>query len=210
MNIAILGAGNVGSRLGKVWANNGHNVSYGLRNPADPKYQSLAGPNARLATVREATQSAEYIVLATPWGEGGSATRQTLQDAGQLQGKILIDCTNPLKADLSGLQVGTTTSGGELVASWAPGASVYKAFNTTGADNMSPDTKYPQRPVMFVAGDDEGHKPFVMMLVSEIGFDARDVGPLSMARTLEPLALLWIHLAVYQKYGTHFAFSLMD
>ena len=71
------------------------------------------------------------MFLTTLWG----AAEQAIANAGDLTGKIVVDCTNPIGAD--GLLVGTTTSAGESVAGWATGASVVKAFNTTGSDNMA-------------------------------------------------------------------------
>jgi predicted dinucleotide-binding enzyme len=52
------------------------------------------------------------------------------------------------------LVVGHSISGGELIAQWAPGAAVFKTFNTTGFNNMADLSGYPDTPVMFVAGDD--------------------------------------------------------
>jgi len=80
----------------------------------------------------------EVILLATPW----SGTEQALRSAGNLSGKIVLDATNPLKADLSGLALGHTTSGGEQVAAWAAGAKVVKIFNTTGFGNMENRQSY--------------------------------------------------------------------
>jgi 8-hydroxy-5-deazaflavin:NADPH oxidoreductase len=208
MNIAILGGGHVGGALGKSWAGRGHAIHFGLRNPADPKYRQLAaggGLHITLATVAEASKAAEIVVVATPW----PAAKQALADASPLAGKIIIDCTNPLKSDLSGLEVGHTTSAAEQIAGWAQGGQVVKTFNHTGAGNMANPGRYPLRPVMFVCGDDAHAKKTVLDLVQDIGFDAIDAGPLTMARELEPLAMLWISLALKQKLGPNIAFALM-
>ena len=208
MNIAILGGGHVGAALGKAWAGRGHAVYFGLRNPADPKYGGLSaggGLHITLARVADAAKAAEVIVLATPW----PATKQALADAAPVAGKIVIDCTNPFKADLSGLEIGHTTSAGEQVAGWATGAHVVKTFNHTGAGNMGNPGRYPLRPVMFVCGGDAASKKTVLELVQGIGFDAIDAGALVVARDLEPLAALWINLAVKQKLGPNIAFALM-
>lgn len=126
-----------------------------------------------------------------------------------LAGKVLIDATNPLLADLSGLAVGANTSGAEMVASWAPGARVVKAFNTIGANIMA-NTKFAAGPpVLFYCGEDAGAKKVVHDLASGLGFDARDAGPLTQARVLEPFALLWVSLAYPQGYGREIAFQLM-
>src|SRR3954451_15002866 len=135
MKIGIIGAGNVGGTLGRRWAERGHDVLFGVRHPDDDKTRRLVaavGPRAQAGTVAEAASFGEVVVLATPW----PATEAAIRQAGDLTGKALIDCTSPLKPDLSGLEVGFNTSGAERVAGWASGAKVVKAFNTTGSNNM--------------------------------------------------------------------------
>jgi predicted dinucleotide-binding enzyme len=202
MRIAIIGAGNVGRALGQGWEKRGHQVRYGVRNPADPKYRDLP-----TATPREAVADADAIVLATPW----PATEDAVRGLGDLAGRIVIDCTNPLgmQPDGLGLVFGYDTSGGELVAQWAAGAAVFKAFNTTGFNNMADLSGYEVAPVMFVAGDDAAKKPPVMGLVRDIGFEAVDAGPLRMARLLEPFGMLWIDQALNRGMGRDFAFAVV-
>jgi hypothetical protein len=208
MKISILGAGNVGGALGRAWAKRGHQITFGVPRPNDPKVQSLVaalGPAASARDVAGAAAAGEVVVLATPW----LATQEAIRLAGaHLNGKLVIDCTNPLKPDLSGLTVGLDDSGGEQVARWARGASVFKAMNQTGADNMAECSFPGGKPVMLVCGDDEARKPVVVGLVAELGFEALDAGGLAAARMLEPYGLLWIHLAIARKLGTRFAFQL--
>jgi 8-hydroxy-5-deazaflavin:NADPH oxidoreductase len=85
---------------------------------------------------------------------------------------VVVDCTNPLREDVSGLALGYTTSGAEQVAEWAKGAKVFKAFNQTGFNNMADPTFDGQRAVMFVCGDDDAQKPTVLKLAADIGFEA--------------------------------------
>ena len=126
MRLAIIGAGSVGTTLGKAWQQRGHDVTYGVRNPDDPKY-GTPGPHA--ATNHRAARDAEVVVLCTPW----QSTRDALAVCGDLGGKVLIDRSNPLTPDCTALEVGHTTSGAEQVAAWAPGARVCKAMNQIGA-----------------------------------------------------------------------------
>ncbi|MBV9551753.1 MAG: NADPH-dependent F420 reductase [Alphaproteobacteria bacterium] len=202
MRIAIIGAGNVGQALGQGWTRRGHDVRYGVRNPADPKYRDLT-----TATPDEAVAGAEIVVLATPW----PATEAAIKGLGDLAGRIVIDCTNPLGMGPDGLQlvVGHDVSGGELVAQWVSGAAVFKAFNTTGFNNMADLSGYAVAPAMFVAGDDAAKKPAVIGLVGDLGFEAVDAGPLRRARLLEPLGMLWIDQALNRGAGRDFAFAVV-
>jgi 8-hydroxy-5-deazaflavin:NADPH oxidoreductase len=208
MKIAIIGAGNVGSTLGKAWAKKGHDSFFGVRHPKDDKTRQLVqslGNKAQAGTVAEAAAFGEVVVLATPW----PATEAAVHAAGDLRGKTVIDCTNPLKQDVSGLEVGFTTSGAERVAQWAKGAKVFKAFNTTGSNNMADPVINGIPTVMFVCGDDEAAKHVVMQLAADIGLDAVDAGSLEQARLLEPWAMLWISLAFQGGLGRDFGFALL-
>ncbi|HEY7677782.1 MAG TPA: NAD(P)-binding domain-containing protein [Candidatus Methylomirabilis sp.] len=208
MKIAIIGAGNVGSALGKGWAAKGHDIAFGVRNPGDTRVQAViqaTGNRARAASVKEAAADAAVVVLATPWG----ATQEAIRAAGSLSGKIVIDATNPLRADLSGLAIGPATSAGEEVARWAPGATVVKAFNTTGAGNMANPRFGGEAASMFLCGDDAAAKKTVASLAEALGFEAVDAGPLAQARLLEPLAMLWISMAYAFGHGPNIAFRLL-
>src|SRR5262245_15822209 len=208
MRIAVIGVGNVGGTLGTGWASRGHEIFFGVRDTADPKLQDLLARvrgNVHVRSVIEAATSAEVVALTVPW----PAAQDALRSAGDLGGKILLDCTNPLKPDLSGLTVGYTTSGAEHVAAWAPGARVVKIFNTTGFGNMANPEYRDGRSMMLYCGDDTSAKQVAAQLAAELGFEPYDVGTLTEARLLEPFALVWIHLAVLQKMGTGFAFRLM-
>jgi predicted dinucleotide-binding enzyme len=208
MKIAVIGAGNVGGSLGKGWAARGHEVIFGVRDAADAKVKELlaaSGGKARAASVGAAVKEADVVALTVPWG----AAQDALKNAGDLRGKVLLDCTNPLKPDLSGFALGSASSGGEQVAAWSNGARVVKIFNTTGAGNMAKPV-YPDGPsMMLYCGDDGAAKAIASQLSADLGFETVDAGPLTEARLLESWALLWIHLAVFQKQGVNFAFRLM-
>jgi len=199
MKIAVLGKGNVGSALGAGWISRGHEVVYGVRDLAKEK------DTARTRLVKDATQASEVIVLAVPW----NAVPAAIHAAGNLSGKVILDATNPLLPDLSGLDVPPGTSGGEQVASLVPGAAVVKIFNTTGYPNMANPDYNGQRATMFYCGDDEAAKKSAAALAEDLGFEAVDAGPLRQARYLEPLAFLWISLALQQGLGVNIAFKLM-
>lgn len=199
MNIGVIGSGNMGSSLGKIWANNGHKVLFSYsRDPR--KLQALAdsiGPNAQAGTPAEAAQFGEVVLLSVPW----SALDNALQAAGSLDDKVLISCVSPLKPDFEGKRVGLTsdlkTSGAEEIAKRAPGARVVEAFNTTFAEILqSPSPQFGQEQAsIFYCGDDKSAKAIVAGLIQESGFEAVDAGPLLKARSLEALATIWVQLA---------------
>jgi predicted dinucleotide-binding enzyme len=201
MRLAIIGAGSVGATLGKAWQRRGHDVTYGVRNPDDPKYGTLG---ADVTTNDRAAGDAEIVVLCTPW----QSTRDAVSACGDLGGKVLIDCTNPLTPDFTALEVGHTTSGAEQVARWAPGARVCKAMNQIGAPMMDAP-QLSGTPVMFVCGDDDAAKATTSSLVGELGFETADAGDLTLARLLEPFALVWIHMAVRRGFGTQWGLGVL-
>jgi 8-hydroxy-5-deazaflavin:NADPH oxidoreductase len=200
MRIAIIGAGNVGRALAGGWRTS-HDVTFGVRSPGDPKYADLGAP---VATNADATANSDVVVLCTPW----QGTEQAVSSCGDLSGKVVIDCTNPLTPDFSALEVGHTTSGAETVAVWATGARVCKAMNQIGAPMMD-HPQLPTAPVMFICGDDDDAKDITGRLVTELGFETVDAGDLTLARLLEPYALIWIHLALRRGFGTNWAFGLL-
>jgi len=207
MKIAIIGAGNVGIALAKAWTKRGHEIVFGVRDPESAKARSLAKqfPNAHLLLNGAAAQNAEFIVLATP----RQSTEEAVRTCGDLQGKTIIDCTNPLKSDFSGLEVGFSSSGAEIISEWAPGADVFKAMNQIGARLMeAPSFGGTVKPVMFVCGEG-AQKASVILLVDQLGFTVIDAGDLKTARLLEPFGMLWIHLALTQKVSGDFAFALL-
>ncbi|MBQ0958195.1 NADPH-dependent F420 reductase [Ideonella sp. 4Y11] len=207
MTISILGAGNVGMALARALLRAGQPVTLGVPEPA--RYADAVaalGPQARLTGSAAAIDSAELVILAVPY----SAALAIAAERADWQGRVLVDATNPLSPGLAGLSLGTTTSGAEQIAERARGARVVKAFNTTGAENMA-DSHFPAgQPMMPVAGDDAAARQQVLALATLIGFDAIDMGPLSAARYLEPLAMVWIHLAFKQGLGRQFAFARLS
>lgn len=206
MSISIIGAGNVGMALGHALTRRGETVVFGVPEPA--RYQAAVaalGGKASVTTTAQAIAASNTVILAVPY----AAVPAVAQSVTDWEGKILVDATNPLAPGLSGLSVGTTTSGAEELAKRAKNARVVKAFNTTGAENMA-DAVFPGgMPFMPVCGDDTDARRRVMALATLIGFEAVDMGPLSAARYLEPLAMTWIHLAIKQGHGRKFAFGIL-
>ena len=200
MRIAIIGAGRVGRALGTRWTEVGHDVVYGVRDPGDPKVGDLA----RVATPQEAVDGADVVLISLPW----AATQEVVSglDVGDA---VVLDATNPLAVNARELVANPSLAGAELVRDWMGGARVVKAFNTTGSGNMANPDYGAQKPMMPVAGDDEAAKAVAIGLANEIGFAGVDTGPLSGARELEHLAMLWIRMAYPLGNGPDIAFALL-
>jgi predicted dinucleotide-binding enzyme len=207
MNISIIGIGNIGSALGKLIANHTqHTLAFGSRetDKADDLNAGLQRKST-IATPAEAVRAGEIVILATPF-PALSEVAASLGGAEALAGKILVDVSNPLTADMMGLTVSGQDSAGETVARVFPGAHVVKAFNTVFAPVLAghtPDQKAASAPTVFVASDDAGAKAKIVALAAELGFDALDAGPLTNSRYLESALELMIQLAQGQGLGTN-------
>jgi len=189
MKIGVIGAGRIGGTLGEIWSGKGHDVLYGVREGS-----SAPGKSASIA---EGAAHGDVVALAVPW----PAAQDAVRAAGDLSGKILIDCTN-LGNDAS-------SSGAEKIAGWAPGARVVKSFNQTGFEHLQNPMFEGHRALMLMAGDDAGAKTVVRHLGEDVGLEMVDAGGLSNAGLLESLAQLWIHLAFRGGLGRDFAFALL-
>lgn len=202
MKVLVIGAGNMGSGFAKQFTAAGHKVAITSRNSA--KAQTLAKQvGAEAVSGAEAATGADVIVIATPYAEAIAA----LRELGNLNGKIVVDVTNPLSADYMSLTVGHSTSAAETIAAAVPGAHLVKAFNTIFAQVLAEGADFGnQRKVpVFVATDDARAKETVKALAQSIGFDVIDSGGLKNARYLEPLAGLNIYLGYGAGLGTSIA-----
>jgi hypothetical protein len=208
MEIAILGTGNVGAAIGRRLASAGHRINFGSRKPAADKVQKLVAENERAHcadSIQVAVQRSSVVFLATPYG----GVEATISAAGDLSGKILIDCTNPLNQSFDGLLMGFTDSAAEQIARLAENATVIKAFNTASVATMQNPDYDGHAATMFYCGDDSDAKAIVHRLIEDVGMEPVDSGPLKNARFLEPMAMLYIHLAVQQGWGGNCALKML-
>lgn len=214
MKIGILGTGAVGQSLGTGFANLGHEVKMGSRDPRNPKalsWASKAGAKSSVGTFSDAASFGEVIVLATLW----TATEEIIRQAGtkNFSGKIVMDITNPLlmggPGNPPGLALGHTDSGGEQVQRWLPGARVVKVFNIVGSAFMV-NPQFPGGPPdMFFCGNDAAAKKTVSEICKNFGWPAIDIGGIEGARLLEPMCILWVVYGMRTGSWNH-AFKLLS
>jgi NADPH-dependent F420 reductase len=190
--IAVIGTGDVGSALGPEFAKQGHTIVYGSREPERDTVKNLVGKTGDLAsatTPANAAAQADIVVLAVP----GLMVDEITRSLGDLSGKIIIDPTNPLERRMNRLEHAVDTSNAEIIQAAAPGAHVVKAFNTLNWKTMV-DPSSAGGPVSIpLVGDNDGAKKTVAELVSGMGLEPIDVGPLRDARWVEGMLILWIN-----------------
>lgn len=202
MKIGIIGTGKMGGTLAKLWTQKGHQVYLGSRDPQKAQDQAAA-VGATGVGLNEAVSQGEVIVLAIPW----HAALDTVKSL-SFEGQVLIDLTNPIAPGMT-LAVGHTTSAGEEIAKAAPGARVVKALNGIHFGALQNPSYNGEIPTAFYCGDDAPAKQQVRALIADLGLDGEDVGPLSYARYLEPLGMLWITMAFAQGRGDTFNFKMI-
>jgi predicted dinucleotide-binding enzyme len=205
--VAVIGPGRVGTPLGKRLGQAGWPIVYGARDRSRDGLADIvnaSGPEARLLSPEAAAQAARVILFAVPW----AGARDALQSLGDLAGKFILDATNPLRYE-NGLEfeVDVPHSAAELIQSWAPGAAVAKAFNTTNFRIMA-DPSVVDGPISIpVASDDRDAKAIAERLVTDAGFHFADAGPLANAHYLEKMAAFYIS-AFFQDRPDAFEFYL--
>lgn len=196
MKVGIIGRGSVGRALREALSGT-HDVRLGVRAPATDGEGTLAGVAAW----------AEAVVLATPW-QAEAVVVDAIADG--TAGKPVIDATNPVGM-IDGrldLVADRATSAAEALQRRLPAAHVVKGFNQIGAEFLADPGRLQHRPAMFVSGDEADAKAIALRLAQDAGFEAVDGGPLSNARHLEALAMLWIWSAVKGPLGRSFGFAL--
>jgi 8-hydroxy-5-deazaflavin:NADPH oxidoreductase len=187
--ISIIGAGSMATAIGGRIAKAGHIVEVINRDPA--KARALADKLAAGATtgIYGAAPAGDIVILAVPYG---SAAAVVADFGKKLKGKVIVDVTNPVNSDMSGLVTPPGSSGAQETAKGLPaGAHAVKAFNTIFGHVLAKGGQLDA----FIAADDPDAKARVSTLLDSLGLRPLDVGPLSMAATLESLGLMMISLA---------------
>ena len=204
--IAMIGAGNVGGNLGARLSKSGHPVRFGVKDPSGDNAALLArcGKDASVASVADAAEWAEVVILAVPGNVAVDVARSL-----PLAGKIVVDCNNPLVWKEG--PVWAPPAEGSLAAAIAkavPGARVFKGWNTFGAEFHGDPGRAGRAADVFFAGDDAAGKKTLSEIATSAGFHPVDAGPLRNASVLENLAILWIHLATVGGQGRDFTFVM--
>ncbi len=194
--IAIIGTGDVAHALGVEFAAQGHTIVYGSRKPDRSSVRDLikeTGHGATATTQAEAVVGADIVVLAVP----GMLVEEITLSLGNLSGKIIIDPTNPMERNSTGLSHAVDTSNAEIIQAAAPDAYVVKAFNTLNWKTMlDPDES--GGPVSIpLAGNNDDAKQSVATLISGMGLDPIDLGGVENAHWIEGMLILWIN----NRYG---------
>jgi 8-hydroxy-5-deazaflavin:NADPH oxidoreductase len=199
MKIGIIGAGNMGAGLGKLWAKAGHQVIFSYSRDENKLHElaTLAGSTAKAGTIQDA--AAQDVILLAVWLP---VLEEVIHTAGSLDGKIIITCVSGLQPDFTGQTIGLATdlkiSVAETIQKLVPNAKVVEAFNTTFAEIIASDSRQfgTDFPSVFYCGDDVEAKQIVANLIEDCGYEAVDAGNLLVARTLETLATAWVQFAV--------------
>lgn len=185
IKIGVIGSGNVGSAIGRVWANAGHPVMFASRNlDHDKQLAASIGPNARAGTPAEAAAFGEVLLFAVPYGALPDLGKAL---AGQIKGKVLIDACNPFPWRDGEIATKARNEGaGRMSAQLLPGARIVRAFNAIGAGQMGQAHENPGRIGMPIAGDDKEAIEIASRLIREIGYEPVLVGGVDKGKYLMP------------------------
>ena len=193
MKIGIIGAGNIGGTLGRLWVQAGHHVRFGVRDPQRvlPLLDEL-GSSASAGSALAAAAYGEVVVYAGPYG----AWPQVAEDiASSVQGKVVVDAANPYP-ERDGVIVDAVAKfghgAGSYTASLLPGANVVKAFNTIYWVDLRDKAFAPgQLLAMPMAGDDAAGLKAIADLATDAGFEPVVIGGLVRSADLDPASPIY-------------------
>ena len=206
-SITVIGTGNVGGAVAALAAKGGASVQILGHEPgkADALAAQLGGTAGTAGTVGDAI-TGDIVVLAVPYPALAAIAEQY---GAALDGKILVDVTNPVDFQtFDGLTVPADSSAAAELQARVPGAKVLKAFNTNFAGTIAAGTVGDVPPTVLIAGDDADAKQALVDLVTAGGVAAAAVGSLKRARELEAFGFLQITLAAQEIIGWGGGFAL--
>jgi predicted dinucleotide-binding enzyme len=197
----------MGAKLGTLFARAGHDVvfSYARSRRKLVRLAREAQGSARAGTPGEAARDADALLLAVHW----SRVDDVLKQAGDLSGKVILTSSLPMSANDTGLVIAHTSSGAEALAKKVRRAHVVSAFGTVPSEvlfDVFAAKRRRKKPSLVYCGDDRRAKRVAAKLISDVGFDPVDAGPLRIARYLEPFTLLVAQLAYEGDLGPELAY----
>jgi len=207
MRIGILGSGLMGGKLGTIFARAGHQVvfSYARSESKLKRLAKEAGANAQSGSPGDAAREADALLLAVHW----SRFDDVLKQAGDLAGKIIVNCSLPMNSENTELVVAHSSSGSEDLAKRFPKSRIVSAFNTVPSEvlfDVFEARRKASKPSLVYCGDDAAANKVAAQLIGDAGFEPVDAGPLRIARFTEPLAMLVAQLAYVQPGGPELAY----
>lgn len=209
MKIGVLGTGNIAAALCKGLAHKGYHVMIGSKDRETARNLAAEiGHHSKAGTVAGTVQYGEIIFLAVPYRD----VESVLRNLDTYKGKVIVDTSNPiLLGQQATLAMGFSTSGAEQIAAMIPEAMVVKAFNIGFAEHIESGPYFGSNDAsMFYCSDSAEAKVAVAKVISDLGYEAIDAGPLNSARLLEPMATLLVRLATDQGMGRNIALKLLQ
>jgi 8-hydroxy-5-deazaflavin:NADPH oxidoreductase len=188
MKIAVIGAGGIGGTIGTLWAKAGHEVFFSSRNP--DKLAGLvatAGANTQAGTIAEVAAFAEVLFLAVYYW----TTDEAIAACGNIDGKILIDATNPYRLENGNIRRVPNASSGLELAAKVPQVRLVKAYNTLPTATFANEAHRADPYALFYCGDDVAAKAIVNQLITDSGFVGIDIGGLDRVIHQEPDGALY-------------------
>ncbi|CCH51714.1 hypothetical protein BN8_00657 [Fibrisoma limi BUZ 3] len=203
MNIAIIGAGNIGGALAQGWAKSGHRIFFGVKDPAAFTSDALLAQYETITahTIPEAAQAADLIVVSVP----AKAVIDVANQLGQVSGKYIIETTNG--------SLGTSDFPNAVAALKAITGcpDVIKCFNSTGYENLLNPSYQGEGIDMFMAGNSHEAKEATRLLALELGCsECYDLGDDTRIPLVEQLAFVWTTLAFGSKLGRNIALKVLQ
>jgi predicted dinucleotide-binding enzyme len=193
MQIAVIGTGFIGGLLGTALARSGQTVIFGSRHP-DEEPSDLTAADASVATVADALAGADVVILAIP---GAAVPDLVAEHSAALQGRIVIDATNQMRAAVANSRAALPSS-----------VRYARAFNTLGGENMA-DPQFSDGPADMFFSAMEDDQEVVAEVIRGVGLRPVYVGE-DQEELLDAVFRLWIALAVGQKRGRRLAFRLLE
>lgn len=204
MNIAVIGTGNIGGSLARIWSKKGHRIFLGTRRPLNKALRELVAFNEDLISAHApevAAKKADIILLAVP----ADVAFEVVNKLGDIDGKIIIDAMNAVFRKPAGF---LRTS--EAILAARSSSRIVKAFNMIGAENIKNSVYGDTVADMFICGNEADDKIIVAQLVEDAGFRVFDIGSIDMELPLEHLALIWGKLAFTSGLRREIAFKVLQ